>query len=64
MDDKKTLMTERQAATYLAISQKTLQARRLRRQEPPYIKVGKSVRYMVDDLDCFLNKHRIDPEAN
>lgn len=32
-------------------------------QGPPYIKLGRSIRYRVSDLMDYLDKHRIDPEA-
>jgi hypothetical protein len=30
---------------------------------PAYSKIGKSVRYRVIDLQDFMTRHRIDPEA-
>ena len=30
---------------------------------PPYIKYGKAVRYNVEDLHVWMQKHRIDPSA-
>jgi hypothetical protein len=29
----------------------------------PYIKFGRSVRYDPDDVEAYMQKHRIDPEA-
>lgn len=29
----------------------------------PYIKIGRSVRYRLEDVEAYLMKHRIDPEA-
>lgn len=54
-------LTERAAAEYLCLSVRTLQKRRFDRQEPPYLKIGRSVRYRREDLDAFLEKHRVDP---
>jgi len=54
---------EKDSATYLGLSVKTLQARRAAHKAPPYIKVGRSVRYLKEDLDAFLAACRIDPEA-
>jgi excisionase family DNA binding protein len=52
---------ERVAAEYLGLSVRTLQKRRFERQNPPYLKIGRSVRYRLEDLDAFLEAHRIDP---
>ncbi len=54
---------EKESAIYLGLSVKTLQARRAAHKAPPYIKVGRSVRYLKDDLDSFLAACRVDPEA-
>lgn len=54
---------EKAAAVYVGLSVKTLQARRCAHKSPAYIKVGRSVRYLKDDLDALLTGCRIDPEA-
>lgn len=54
-------LTERAAADYVGLSVRTLQKRRFERQDPPYLKIGRSVRYRLEDLDTFLEAHRIDP---
>lgn len=54
---------EKESAVYLGLSVKTLQARRAAHKAPPYIKVGRSVRYLKEDLDNFLAACRVDPEA-
>lgn len=53
--------TERDAAEYTGLSVRTLQHRRFERREPPYLKIGRSVRYRREDLDAFLEKHRVVP---
>ncbi len=53
---------EKESAIYLGLSVKTLQARRAAHKAPPYIKVGRSVRYLKEDLDAFLTACRVDPE--
>lgn len=58
---KETTVTEKQAAKYLGLSARTLQALRFYRRPPPYLKIGKSVRYLMSDLQEFLLKSRIDP---
>ncbi len=54
-------LTERAAADYIGLSVRTMQKRRFERQDPPYLKIGRSVRYRVEDLDAFLEAHRINP---
>ena len=54
-------LTERPAAEYLGLSVRTLQKRRFEGQGPSYLKIGRSVRYRLEDLDAFLEAHRINP---
>ena len=55
------LLTEREAAEYLAVSPMTLRKWRCTRMvEVPYIKLGKAVRYQRKDLDAFLQDHRVE----
>jgi predicted DNA-binding transcriptional regulator AlpA len=54
-------LTERDAAAHIGLSVRTLQKRRFERQDPPYLKIGRSVRYRLEDLDAFLEAHRINP---
>lgn len=56
-----TTLTERAAANHLGLSVRTLQKRRFERQDPPYLKIGRSVRYRLEDLDAFMVAHRVDP---
>jgi len=48
------LDTERQAAAYLNVSHRTLQAWRLRGGGPEYVKLGAAIRYDRDALDRFI----------
>jgi hypothetical protein len=48
------LWTEHQAAEFLTVRVKTLQAWRVRGGSPKYIKLGRSVRYSRDSLLEFL----------
>jgi predicted DNA-binding transcriptional regulator AlpA len=57
------IIDERKAAQFLGISVRTLQARRLSCKQPPFIKIGRSVRYRLDDLERFLAENRINPQA-
>lgn len=54
-------LTEKEAAAYIAMSRSFLAQARMegrrknRTPAPPYIKIGKSVRYLHDDLDAWLD---------
>ena len=56
------VVDEKQAASYVNLSVKTLQARRAAHKAPAFLKIGRSVRYRMADLDAFLAAHRVDPE--
>lgn len=55
------LVTEPVAAEHIARSVRTLQQWRYRGEGPPYVKVGRAVRYSLRDLDTFLAAHRVEP---
>lgn len=46
--------TEEQAAEFLHLKKKTLQAWRVRGAGPPFLKLGKAVRYRISDLETFV----------
>jgi len=50
------LDTEKEAAAYLNVSPRTLQAWRLRGGGPAYVKLGAAVRYDRDALDRFITE--------
>ena len=60
-------LSETDAARYLGVSPFTLRQSRLARWTKPYrqprgpawLKLGRSVRYAVADLDAFLDAHRV-----
>ena len=56
------VLGEKEAAAMLGQAVQTLRNYRHQRKGPPYIKMGRSVRYLVDDLWEYLRKNRIDPE--
>ncbi|MEF3696744.1 helix-turn-helix domain-containing protein [Desulfolutivibrio sp.] len=56
------LIDEKDAAAYLGLSVKTLQAWRFTHRPPKYLRLGRSIRYRLSDLDAFLNANLIDPE--
>ncbi len=43
-----------EAASYLKLAAVTLERRRIQGDGPPYLKLGKSVRYRRGDLDVWL----------
>jgi len=49
------LINEEGAAKLLTIKPKTLQAWRVNGGGPPFIKIGRSVRYRMKDLEEFMN---------
>lgn len=60
----KNLLTEVEAASYLTMSPDFLRLARQRIRAngtssgPPYIKIGRSVRYMRTDLDAWLRENK------
>ena len=50
------ILTEGQAAEFLNLKKKTLQAWRVRGGGPPFLKLGRAVRYRISDLENFLNE--------
>jgi hypothetical protein len=51
------LLYERDAAEILSVSCRTLQSWRLRKDGPPYVRVGRLVRYRYDLLIEFINSN-------
>lgn len=60
------LLTEKQAAPYIGMSRSYLRQSRMngRRQNrtpgPPFLKIGRKVLYLAEDLDTWLLAHRHD----
>jgi predicted DNA-binding transcriptional regulator AlpA len=57
--DPDSALTENQAADFLGISVRTLQAWRVRGGGPRYVKIGRSVRYQRRELTAFQKVHTI-----
>ena len=57
------LMNEKDAAAFLNWSVKTLQARRYLCKPPRYRKIGRSVRYVLADLEAFVEAGTVEPMA-
>ena len=59
-------LTEQEASVYIGMSRSYLRHSRMngRRDNltpgPPFIKIGRSVRYLPEDLDIWLEAHRHD----
>jgi len=56
-------LREQEAAPILGKSVQTLRNERHLRKGCAYIKCGRSVRYMLEDIFDYLERHKIDPEA-
>jgi hypothetical protein len=55
-------MDEFKAASLLNQSVQTLRNHRFLGKGCPYIKLGRSVRYLLSDIQDYLERNRIDPE--
>jgi len=59
------LVSEREAAKYIDFSVSYLRQARTngnlkgRTPAPPFVRVGRSVRYDLEDLDCWIEKHKV-----
>lgn len=59
------LLTERQAAEYIGLSARFLQARRSRGDSPPWVRISQTcVRYKVADLDDWITAHTVTNTAD
>jgi hypothetical protein len=52
-------LNENQAADFLGVSVRTLQAWRVRGGGPPYVKIGRAVRYQRRVLLTFQEQHTV-----
>ena len=55
------LLTYGQAADYLSVKPETLRTWVSRRQQVPFIKLGRLVRFRKEDLDRMIEKSRNEP---
>ena len=58
------LVTERQLAEMTSQSIRTLQAQRLRGDGIPYVKLGRSVRYDLEEVKAYLAAQRRQSTSN
>lgn len=63
MSLKTNLITEKEAASFLNISIKTLQAWRYKGYGPTYIKFTRKIAYTVSDLQSFIDSQKITQKA-
>ena len=62
------VFTEREAAAYVGVSTSFLRQSRSRGNRPntidgpPWLKYGRAVRYDIDDLHAWMDKHRVHPQ--
>lgn len=59
MTVKPRYLTIRNAALYTSIPESVLYERK---REIGHCKVGKSIRFMIDDLDAYMLKHHVEPK--
>jgi len=58
-------LKEPDASEYTGMSRAFLRQARMRGDGPPYVRVGqRAIRYLVRDLDEWLNRQRIVPAAS
>ncbi|PKN67863.1 MAG: DNA-binding protein [Deltaproteobacteria bacterium HGW-Deltaproteobacteria-15] len=57
------LLKDFEAATFLCVASGTMRNWRYSGQGPPYLKLGRLIRYRFSDLAIFLERRRIDPEG-
>jgi phage terminase Nu1 subunit (DNA packaging protein) len=55
----KRLVNERRAAEILGLQMRTLQKWRVSGQGVCFVKIGRAVRYSLDDLDAFIAKSTV-----
>jgi hypothetical protein len=60
MEERLPLFNERDAARVISCSVALLRKWRLFDEGPAYCKIGRLVRYRQEDLDAFLDQHRVE----
>jgi predicted DNA-binding transcriptional regulator AlpA len=60
-------LSETQAAEYIGLSRSTLRQGRMdgdregRCPTPPFVRLGRKIIYLREELDCWLDQHRVSP---
>lgn len=57
------MLSEKQAASYLNVSVRTLQDWRRKRFGPSYTKLGSRVRYPSSAINQFVEANQVDPKS-
>lgn len=63
LDSLKPTVDERDAAQFIGFSPSYLRQARMRNTGPAYVRVGRAVRYRVEDLSRFLDEHRVETRS-
>ena len=58
------LLTEMEAAHALSLSSRTLQAWRIRNVGPSYVRVGRAIRYRLNDLRQWVVDQTVNPASD
>jgi predicted DNA-binding transcriptional regulator AlpA len=58
------VINEVEASEKLHLATQTLRNWRHQRKGPPYLKIGRSVRYSLEDLAEYIESKKIVPEGN
>ena len=61
--NQQSIVGEKKAAVAMGLAVQTLRNMRHQRRGPVYLKIGRSVRYDLQDIEAYLQKRKIDPEA-
>jgi predicted DNA-binding transcriptional regulator AlpA len=61
LDNK--IINEEEAAEILSIGTETLRNLRRSRKGPVFLKIGKSVRYIMSDIEDYVERARVKPET-
>lgn len=57
------LLTEKEAAEYLTVAPNTLAVwRGTKRQGPPFVRLGRAIRYRAADLDQWMTDQTVTPK--
>lgn len=55
------LMTSKEAAAYLAVPEQTLRSWRTREEPPPWVTLGRSIRYRATDIADYIEQNLFQP---
>ncbi|MBI2834772.1 MAG: helix-turn-helix domain-containing protein [Acidobacteria bacterium] len=61
MTKSQEILREVDAARFIGMSRAYLRMSRWRGSGPPYLRIGRSIRYRVAALDKWLDTHRVEP---